>query len=130
MPKAYAYIRFSRLAQGTGDSENRQHNALDIFSEQTNIKVEEVVYDRGKSAFRGDNTKRGNFREILEKISSSIIKKGDFLVVESIDRITRQRVFDGVELLQNILKKGINIYTTIDQKLIHIATLQETLKIS
>lgn len=116
MPAAYAYIRYSRAVQQTGDSENRQYTALELFEHTTGIVIAEVVYDRGKSAFRGDNAKTGKFKEILERIEQGGIRKGDYLVVESIDRITRQRVLDGVELLQNILKKGINIYTTTDQK--------------
>lgn len=116
MPAAYAYIRYSRAVQQTGDSENRQYTALELFEHTTGIAIAEVVYDRGKSAFRGDNAKTGKFKEILDRIEQGSIQKDDYLVVESIDRITRQRVLDGVELLQGILKKGINIYTTTDQK--------------
>ncbi|MGP5371191.1 recombinase family protein [Pseudomonas helleri] len=116
MPIAYAYIRYSRAVQQTGDSENRQCTALELFEHTTGIAIAEVVYDRGKSAFRGDNVKTGKFKDILDRIEQGSIHKGDYLVVESIDRITRQRVLDGVELLQGILKKGINIYTTTDQK--------------
>ena len=116
MPKAYAYIRFSRAIQATGDSENRQLTALELFETSTGTKIVEVVYDKGKSAFRGDNARSGNFKEMLDRMGSGAIRAGDYLVVESIDRITRQRVLDGVELLQGILKKGINIYTTVDQK--------------
>lgn len=117
MAKAYAYIRYSRIEQQSGDSENRQFNALERFTATTSVAVEEVIYDRGKSAFRGDNARSGNFKEILERIAKRTIRKDDFLVVESIDRITRQRVLDGVELLQGILKKGIKIYTTNDEKI-------------
>jgi len=102
--------------QATGDSENRQLSALELFETATGTKVVEVIYDKGKSAFRGDNARSGNFKEMLDRMDSGAIRPGDFLVVESIDRITRQRVLDGVELLQSILKKGINIYTTVDQK--------------
>lgn len=116
MPAAYAYIRYSRAVQQAGDSENRQYTALELFEHTTGIAIAEIVYDRGKSAFRGDNAKTGKFKEILDRIEQGSIRKGDFLVVESIDRITRQRVLNGVELLQGILKKGINIYTTTDQK--------------
>lgn len=116
MTKAYAYIRFSRAIQATGDSENRQLTALELFETTTGTKIVEVVYDKGKSAFRGDNARSGNFKEMLDRMQSGAIRRGDFLVVESIDRITRQRVLDGVELLQGILKKGINIYTTVDKK--------------
>lgn len=116
MPKAYAYVRYSRAIQATGDSENRQLTALDLFETSTGTKIVEVVYDKGKSAFRGDNARSGNFKEMLDRMHSGAIRQGDYLVVESIDRITRQRVLDGVELLQGILKKGINIYTTVDKK--------------
>lgn len=116
MTKAYAYIRYSRALQATGDSENRQLTALELFETSTGTKIVEVVYDKGKSAFRGDNARSGNFKEMLDRMQSGAIRPGDYLVVESIDRITRQRVLDGVELLQGILKKGINIYTTVDKK--------------
>lgn len=117
MAKAYAYVRYSRITQESGDSEARQYNALERFTASTGVEIQEVIYDRGKSAFRGDNARSGYFKEILERINNRKIKKDDFLVVESIDRITRQRVLDGVELLQNILKKGIKIYTTSDEKI-------------
>lgn len=117
MAKAYAYVRYSRITQESGDSEARQYNALERFTATTGVSIEEVIYDRGKSAFRGDNARSGYFKEILESINNRKIKKDDFLVVESIDRITRQRVIDGVELLQSILKKGIKIYTTTDEKI-------------
>lgn len=116
MTKAYAYIRYSRAIQATGDSEHRQLTALELFETSTGTKIVEVMYDKGKSAFRGDNARSGNFKEMLDRMQSGAIRPGDYLVVESIDRITRQRVLDGVELLQGILKKGINIYTTVDQK--------------
>lgn len=117
MSKAYAYVRYSRITQESGDSEARQYNALERFTASTGVEIHEVIYDRGKSAFRGDNARSGYFKEILERINNRKIKKDDFLVVESIDRITRQRVIDGVELLQSILKKGIKIYTTTDEKI-------------
>jgi len=116
MAKAYAYIRYSLAIQGAGDSENRQSSALDAFTKETGLEISEISYDRGKSAFRGDNARTGKLKEIIEKIDSGVIKKGDYLVVESIDRITRQRVLDGVELLQGILKRGVSIYTTSDGK--------------
>ncbi|WP_454825244.1 recombinase family protein [Pseudomonas veronii] len=116
MTKAYAYVRYSRAIQATGDSENRQLTALELFETTTGTKIVEIVYDKGKSAFRGDNARSGNFKEMLDRMQSGAIRAGDYLVVESIDRITRQRVLDGVELLQGILKKGINIYTTVDKK--------------
>lgn len=117
MPSAYAYIRYSTAIQKVGDSENRQFSALELFEKVTGVRVVEEIYDRGKSAYRGDNIKSGRFGEIISRIESGEVKAGDYLVVESIDRITRQRLVEGVSILQDILKKGINIYTTIDGKI-------------
>ncbi|MGP5570628.1 recombinase family protein, partial [Pseudomonas helleri] len=67
MAKAYAYVRYSRITQESGDSEARQYNALERFTATTGVSIEEVIYDRGKSAFRGDNARSGYFKEILER---------------------------------------------------------------
>ena len=40
------------------------------------MAIAEVVYDRGKSAFRGDNAKTGKFKEILNRIEQGGIQKG------------------------------------------------------
>lgn len=114
--KAYAYIRWSSERQGSGDSEHRQHGPLEEFTASTGIPVVEITFDRGKSAYRGSNAKKGNFRGILERIETGEIGRGDYLLVESIDRLTRERLITSAEMLQGILRKGIRIYTTIDQK--------------
>ena len=127
-PKAYAYIRWSTGAQQLGDSESRQLLELDKFEKNTGIKIVKKYRDNGRSAYRGDNSRRGEFRLLLENIESGEIRPGDYLVVESIDRITRQRVLDGVELIQKILKSGVKLYTTTDQKIYSVEDPSEDLK--
>lgn len=128
MPKAYAYIRWSTATQQTGDSESRQLAELDRFEKSMGIPIVKRYRDSGRSAFRGDNSRRGEFRQLLDSISAGEIGPGDFLVVESIDRITRQRVLDGVQLLQDILKSGVKLYTTADQKTYSVEDPREDLQ--
>ncbi|WP_282876825.1 recombinase family protein [Pseudomonas peli] len=116
LPVGYAYIRYSTMAQAVGDSVDRQTNPLKAFTKATGVEVKEIIIDEGVSSYRGNNVNKGKFKEILDRIDKKIIRSGDYIVVESIDRITRQRVLDGVELLQSILKKGIKIYTTSDSR--------------
>ncbi|SEF00803.1 recombinase family protein [Pseudomonas migulae] len=116
MPSAYAYVRYSSTVQSSGDSVDRQTSPLKAFTHETGVDVVETIIDEGVSSFRGDNANKGKFKEVLSRIDRGIIRHGDYLVVESIDRITRQRVLDGVELLQSILKKGVRIYTTTDSR--------------
>src|SRR3979490_3150695 len=112
MSNAYAYVRYSSTVQSSGDSVDRQTSPLKAFEKDTGIDIVETIIDEGVSSFRGDNANKGKFKEVLARIDRGVIRSGDYLVVESIDRITRQRVLDGVELLQNILKAGVKIYTT------------------
>lgn len=118
-PLAIAYVRWSSTVQGgeDKDSYDRQTSPLEFFTSSTGVPVVETIIDPGQSAFTGENSKKGKLKGILDRIESGEIKKGDFLVVESIDRITRMRVLDGVALIQDgILKKGVKLYTTTDNK--------------
>ncbi len=116
MSKAYAYVRYSSTVQGEGDTVERQLTPLEAFTKETNIQITETFIDEGVSSFRGNNARVGKLKVVLDRIKNGELRRGDYLVVESIDRITRQRVFDGVELLQSILKSGVRIYTTFDKK--------------
>lgn len=115
--KAYAYVRYSSAIQAKGDSVDRQVSPLTLFSEKFGVGIEEVFVDEGVSSFKGDNIKRGRFKEILEMIENGLISAGDYLVIESIDRISRQALNKTASQLYSILEKGIQIYTTSDEKL-------------
>jgi DNA invertase Pin-like site-specific DNA recombinase len=115
--KAIAYVRYSSAVQAEGDSVDRQTSPLEGFENRFKVKVEEIYTDEGVSSYRGDNIKRGKFSEILAKIDSEEISKGDFLVIESIDRVSRQALNKTATTLYGILEKGINIYTTNDERL-------------
>ncbi|WP_060538711.1 recombinase family protein [Pseudomonas sp. NBRC 111125] len=116
MARAYAYVRYSSMKQREGDTVERQVTPLEAFTEDTGVAIAETFFDEGVSSFRGNNAKFGELKVILDRIKSGELRHGDYLVVESIDRITRQKVFDGVELLSSILKSGVRIYTTTDKK--------------
>ncbi|MFJ1338699.1 recombinase family protein [Pseudomonas caricapapayae] len=120
MATAYAYVRFSTVQQGEEgrDSETRQTAPLAAFSKAFDVEIapDNIVYDRGRSAFDGSNLLKGNLKDLIEKLQD-----GDFLVVESIDRLTRQRVLVGVDLIQKLLMRGIKLYTTIDKKLYEVS---------
>lgn len=118
--KAIAYIRYSSAMQADSDSIDRQTSPLEAFKSRFGVSVEEIYTDEGVSSFRGDNIKKGRFSEILEKIESEEIRDGDFLVIESIDRISRQALNKTATTLYSILEKGIKIYTTTDERLYSI----------
>lgn len=118
MSKAYAYVRWSTAEQGEEgrDSHSRQITPLQAFTETTGVPVVETVIDKGVSAFRGANARTGQLKGLLDRVENGEIGKGDYIIVESIDRLTRQKLTDSVDLIQSILKKGVRLHTVFDDK--------------
>lgn len=118
MPKAYAYVRWSTAEQGEAgrDSQTRQTTPLEAFTKATGVPVVQTVIDNGVSAFRGANARTGQLKGLLDRVESGEIEHGDYIIVESIDRLTRQRLQDSVDLIQSILKKGVRLHTVFDNK--------------
>ncbi|MGZ0783157.1 recombinase family protein [Pseudomonas saponiphila] len=118
MPTAYAYIRYSSKAQGEAgrDSVDRQMASIQAITKQQGIDLppENIYSDTGISAHDGSNKRKGKLKELIDMISDMHIKEGDYIFVESIDRLSRQRLLQAKELVNGILEKGVILITTID----------------
>lgn len=118
MPTAYAYIRYSSKAQGGADrdSVDRQMSSIEAITKRQKIELlpENIFSDTGVSGYDGSNSRTGKLKELIDRINSLEIRKGDYVFVESIDRLSRQRLLQAKELVNNILEKGIVLITTID----------------
>ena len=68
------------------------------------------MQDLGVSGFRGRNAKRG-LGAFLEAISQGKVVPGDVLIVESLDRLSREALDDAYQLFRGILKTGVELYT-------------------
>ena len=113
MSTAYSYIRFSHPDQAKGDSLRRQDERAKDFCRRKGWTLDEnlTLHDLGVSAFRGKNAAVGNFRGFLEGIKTGKVAAGSVLIVESFDRISRQGIDEGYDLIKSILKSGIRIVT-------------------
>lgn len=67
--------------------------------------------DLGVSAFRGKNAQAGALGLFLECIETGRVKLGDYLALESLDRLSRQRISAFLPLIQGILRAGVSIVT-------------------
>src|SRR5215469_5636971 len=109
---AYSYIRFSTPDQAKGDSLRRQTELAEAYCQRCGWKLSTASYrDLGVSARRGKNALVGNLGEFLKAIESGAVKPGSALIVESLDRITRQGIDEGYDLIKRILKAGILLVT-------------------
>lgn len=118
MPTAYAYIRYSSKAQGDvgRDSVDRQMESIRLITRQHGLELTDknIYSDSGISAHDGSNKKKGKLKDLIDLISNLEIKPGDYIFVESIDRLSRQRLLQAKELVNGILEKGVVLVTTID----------------
>jgi DNA invertase Pin-like site-specific DNA recombinase len=109
---AYSYVRFSTPEQARGDSYRRQTEKALAYCKRRGWTLDDSLKaDRGVSAWRGKNALLGNLKVFLDRIASGAVKPGSVLIVECIDRISRQGIDEGGDLIKKILKAGILIVT-------------------
>ena len=124
MPKAYSYIRMSTPEQLKGDSVRRQQKATEDFIRDVGLELTDIIHDHGVSAFKGKNAEFGALSNFLHLAETGVIEVGSYLIVESLDRLTRQNIFEATALLSRIIGLGINVVTLIDRRVYSSETLQ------
>ena len=126
-PRVYSYTRFSTPEQQEGDSLRRQTEGAQRWMRRKNEERERdglapLVFDErlrledlGVSAFRGGNTVGdkglGGF---LTACREGLIPVGSYLVVESLDRVSRMTPRRVSRLLDDIVEAGVIIATLSD----------------
>ena len=113
MTTAFSYVRFSSAEQAKGDSLRRQTERASEYCLRRGWTLDDTLAlrDLGVSAFRGKNAAVGNLRTFLDAIKSGKVVPSSVLLVESFDRISRQGIDEGYDLIKSILKAGVHIVT-------------------
>jgi len=112
--KAYSYIRFSTPEQLKGDSLRRQLESSRKYALEHNLVLDESLRDMGVSAFKGKNATEGALKRFMELIDAGQVERGSILILESLDRLSRQQVFSALSLFSAILSAGVEIVTLAD----------------
>jgi DNA invertase Pin-like site-specific DNA recombinase len=115
-PRAFSYLRISTPGQALGHGVQRQLEASRKYAEEHNLELVEgdELRDIGVSAFKGDNVADGALGRFLTAVRTGKIEHGSTLIVESLDRISRQRVMKSMGLLIEIVNSGVNVATLAD----------------
>ncbi len=114
MELAISYTRFSSTTQAKGRSERRQDDETEAYCARKGHKIIETFVDRAVSAYTGENSDKGDLKAILDLTAAGKIKPGTHLVVESLDRISRQEMTAALSLFLNIINLRLAIDTTFD----------------
>ncbi|MFK7969697.1 MAG: recombinase family protein [Bacteroidia bacterium] len=112
--KAYSYIRFSTPEQAQGDSLRRQTAEAEVWAKKRNIVLDNSLKDLGVSAYRGANRTTGALRSFLKMVEEGKVDRGSYLIVESLDRISRETVMEASARLFDLIRAGIIVVTLSD----------------
>lgn len=114
MTKAYSYIRFSSPEQAQGDSLRRQTAKAEAWAKERGLVLDNSLRDLGVSAYHGANRTTGALKSFLEMVEDGRIPRGSYLIVESLDRISREAVMDAATRLFALIQAGIIVVTLSD----------------
>src|SRR5215204_3102835 len=108
---AYSYIRFSTPEQAKGDSIERQLGRSREWASRHNVRLDESLIDRGISAFKSKNAAMGHLKGFLDFIREGRIGRGSYLLIESMDRLSRDEIWPALTLVGEILTANVTIVT-------------------
>ena len=117
-PKVYSYSRWSTPEQAKGDSNRRQAEAAAKWAARHGYELDDRlrITDEGVSAYRGGNALDGGLSRFLEACRKGLIDPGSFLLVESLDRISRMAPRRAQRLIDDIVDCGVTIVTLSDDQ--------------
>src|SRR4051812_18193044 len=113
-PVVISYLRFSRPEQLKGDSVRRQLALGEEWAAKHRMKIADTFRDLGISAFRGKNAAEGKLFELLRLADEGRIPRGSVLLIEQLDRLSRNALLEALELFLSIIRRGIKIVTLMD----------------
>ncbi len=115
--KAISYLRYSSKGQSRGTSEERQEDSFNLWLSQNSDKY--ISYqpfrDLGMSGYSGKHL-GGDLGRLLELAKQGTFEDGDLLVIEALDRLSRLVPLDAFDLVREIVKSGLSIYTLEDNQ--------------
>lgn len=117
--RAYSYVRMSTRKQLRGDSLRRQLERSKAFADEHSLLLDDSLQDLGVSAWKGRNFKTGALGRFLTMVENGEIPKGSYLLIESLDRLSREAVPDALMLFMAIINAGIVIVTLGEDRQIY-----------
>jgi DNA invertase Pin-like site-specific DNA recombinase len=120
LKQAYSYVRFSSLAQAKGDSLPRQVKLAEDYAAKHNMQLDrELTFrDLGISAFRGKNKAEGALAAFIRACQTGRVQRGSALLVESLDRLSREQVRPALRLLLELIDDHhIEVHTLSDERI-------------
>ncbi|EHH2551022.1 recombinase family protein [Vibrio parahaemolyticus] len=127
MRKVYSYMRFSRPEQAKGTSIERQSNFAEQYALEHGLELDKslTMMDKGLSAFHGVHKTKGAFGQFLAAVTAGKVPSGSVLVVESLDRLSREDPLIAQAALTDLILSGITVVTAADNQVYSREEIQQ-----
>ncbi len=127
MTPAIPYIRFSTPKQERGDSKERQLETCLNYIEQNDWAAQPPLMDLGLSAYKGDHLHSGALGKFTRQVIDGDIPEGTVLVVEQLDRLSRQGHRKALRWLEDMTERGVKIAVVGQNRVYDHASLNANL---
>jgi DNA invertase Pin-like site-specific DNA recombinase len=123
-PIGISYVRFSTPEQREGDSLRRQTEAAAAWCKRNKVRLDTslTLHDKGCSAFKGlhrDNPDKRALALFLKLVEQGTrVRPGDYLIVENLDRLSREHIQPALLLVLNLLQAGIRIVQLMPSEMV------------
>jgi DNA invertase Pin-like site-specific DNA recombinase len=110
----YSYLRYSSPQQGDGDSIKRQTEGTLAWCKRHDVELDtsRTFLDRGRSAYHGRHRQRGGaLATFLAEVEHGRIPSESILIIENLDRLSRENPWDAVPLLCGLVNSGVSVAT-------------------
>lgn len=120
---AYSYRRYSSSQQRDGSSLERQLEMAQAICSEFGWTLIDLPPDAGISGFKitdGEEQKAANLHKgalgsFLKKVNDGQVPRGSVLIIEKMDRFSRNYVDLVLDVFGNLLRAGIEIYSCVDR---------------
>jgi DNA invertase Pin-like site-specific DNA recombinase len=115
---AYSYVRFSSRNQKDGDSLRRQVEESRAYAAAQKWHLDESLRPvEGVSAWSGKHRETGGtLATFLALCDEGRVQRGSWLIVEALDRLSREQISNALTLFLRIISSGCGIVTLADRK--------------
>jgi DNA invertase Pin-like site-specific DNA recombinase len=116
MKPAFSYIRFSSPEQMKGDSFRRQSEKAEAWAKANSYTIVKAWKDLGVSGYHGKNALTGDYGEFLRAARAGELPKDSVLLVENLDRVSRQTPRKALSQFLEVIDLGIGLVTLTDNE--------------
>jgi DNA invertase Pin-like site-specific DNA recombinase len=134
-PLAISLIRFSSGKQSRGDSYRRQVAASEDFCDMKGWELDLSLHEKDvrkhtASAFRDEHIRKGPLGKFIALVEAGLLPKNRqiILLVEEIDRLTRQIHDQAYDLCLRLMRSGVWICTIMDGEIYTLDSINNSLE--